>query len=45
MVPPQRGGEFVVETDATQELGVALDSVEAAVVRRDDGGDHFVLPP
>ena len=33
VVPPQRGGEFRVETVATQELGMALGSVEAAILR------------
>jgi hypothetical protein len=45
MVPPQRGGEFLVQRDATEELGMALDSVETAVERGDDRGDHLLLPP
>jgi hypothetical protein len=33
VVPPQRGGEFLVQCDAAEELGMALDSVKAAVER------------
>src|SRR5262245_47626951 len=43
VVPPQRGGEFVVKAGSTQELGVAFPSVEALIEDRNDGGDHLVL--
>ena len=31
VIPPQRGSEFLVERDALEKLGMALDSVETAV--------------
>jgi hypothetical protein len=37
----QRG----IETDLTQKLCVRLDSIEAAVLHRDEHRDHLVLPP
>jgi hypothetical protein len=43
VIPPQRGGKFLAEGDATEELGVALDSVETAIQSRNDSRDHFVL--
>ena len=43
MVPPQLGGEFLVEAGPAEELQVALQSVEALVPHRDDCGDHFLL--
>jgi hypothetical protein len=33
VVPPQRGGEFLLQRDPGQELGVTLNSVKAAVQR------------
>jgi hypothetical protein len=43
VIPPQRGGESLVERDAAKELGVALYSVKAVVDRRNHRGDHFVM--
>jgi hypothetical protein len=43
VVPSQRGGEFVVEAELTEELGMCLRSVETAILSRHHGGDHFVL--
>ena len=31
VIPPQRGSKFLIQRDATEELGMALDSVKAAV--------------
>ena len=45
VVAPQRIHEVGIESDATQKLCVGLQSIEAAVHRRDDRGDHFVLAP
>ena len=43
VVAPQRIHEVGIERDATQKLCVGLQSIEAAVHRRDDRGDHLVL--
>jgi len=43
VIPPQRGGELLVETYTTEELGMAFSSVEAAVEGRDDSGNHLML--
>ena len=45
VVVSQRLHEVGIERDATQKLCVGLQSIEAAVHRRDDRGDHFVLAP
>ena len=45
VVAPQRIHEVGIEGDATQKLCVGLQSIEAAVHRRDDRGDHLVLAP
>jgi hypothetical protein len=43
MVPPQLGGEFLVEAGPAKKLDVAFRSVEALVLDRHDRGDHFLL--
>jgi hypothetical protein len=45
VVFPQSGHKLVVQRDATQKLCVRLDSIKTPVRNRDDGRDHFVLPP
>ena len=44
VIPPQRGGQPLVESDPLEELGMALDSVETAVEGAHDRRNHFVLP-
>jgi hypothetical protein len=43
IVPPQRGGEFVVETGPAKELDMALRSVKALILHGNQGGNHLVL--
>jgi hypothetical protein len=43
VIPPQRGGKFLVQRDATEELGVALDSVKAAIEGRNHRRNHFMI--
>ena len=43
MVTAERVDHRGIQRDATQKLCVGFQSIEAAVHRRDDGGDHLVL--
>jgi hypothetical protein len=45
MIPPQRGGKFLIQADPAEELGMTLRSVEATILGRHNRGDHLVLPP
>jgi hypothetical protein len=43
VVPPQRGGELVVETGPAKELDMTLRSVKALILHGHYRGDHLVL--
>src|SRR5262249_15615412 len=43
VILPQRGGEFLIQADPAEELGVAFHSVKTAVERRYQRRNHLVL--